>query len=204
MSHPTERLISCCGRAEVEIDELMVPLMRALWARGVHTCNGCCQGDPCGKARIWFPDIGEADKFACLYFGAYLNECEQLRKAGQDPPLGDRPVDRWEWSVFFRLPLMTRGTISVRFPHEQIDDVTRWLEASTADRLDQLPRHPEQVPVFEYAGRTLADVMAERHPPQSPPSPVYGSCLSCGHDTAVKSDGDWRHIKCATLEHAMP
>ena len=60
MTHPATPLITCCG-FPAPIDDDMVPLVRALWARGVHTCNGCCQGDPGGKAYgrayIAFPDI---------------------------------------------------------------------------------------------------------------------------------------------------
>jgi hypothetical protein len=154
MKHPAVRLITCCG-IEADIDTAMVPIIRSLWARGVHTCNGCCQGDIDWPAWIQFPDIGEADKFAKLTFGAWLDECEQHRQAGLPPPDVELDVTRWDWRLWPRFPLMTRGTVTVRFPHALIDDLARLVHNSTGDELNRLPRQPEDVPVYEHAGRTF-------------------------------------------------
>src|SRR5262245_50017318 len=106
MRHPTTTLISCDGEP-VGVDVDMVPVITALWRRGVQTCNGCCQGEPDGTSYVMFPDIGEADKFSALVMdgGAAPN---LVAGGGQWTDDGDYVESTWQWQL--------GGGGGVRFP----------------------------------------------------------------------------------------
>jgi hypothetical protein len=134
--HPSRRLRTPDGD-RADIDTLLVPLIRALWAAGYETI-GCCQ------------DIGESagtvsERSAAVWTGYALVEmpaedaCRLLDAVKSTPQFKDRMhwADQGAWSVTISvLPFGMGGALAVvpwaqvRFPASQIGDLTDVLTAA--------------------------------------------------------------------------
>ena len=64
------------SRGEVEIDEMLAPLIRLVWAAGIQTSQ-CCQEERPGEAYIEFPGTGEVEEFLDVAQKNYLVELER-------------------------------------------------------------------------------------------------------------------------------
>jgi hypothetical protein len=151
MTHPTEYLITCCGRP-APIDVELAPICKAIWAHGIHT-QWTCQGDGDGEAVIAFPDIGEADRFGQLLFD--FERMHTMRERGETLP--ERiPADKWKIETYFRFPLPQRATMSVRIPRADLPWLAEWL-TGTPPRQLQTPPIAEPCEVHSDAGRASSE-----------------------------------------------
>jgi hypothetical protein len=149
--HPSLLLIDCEGEPSA-IDVAMVPLITALWSRGVHTCNGCCQGDASEPAYIAFPDITDADRFSRLAIdgGAPANVVLGVtRSVSEDEAVR---AGLWRWAFIARLPFIERGIFRLAFPPDHIVALTAWIEAASPGCLADLPLMAINTSVHKRAG----------------------------------------------------
>jgi hypothetical protein len=155
MTHPTEYMITCCGRP-APIDVELAPICRAIWAYGIHT-QWTCQGDGDGNATIAFPDIGEADRFGQLLFD--FDRLHDMRQQ-QLIPLPDRiPAADWKITTLFRFPLPQRATMNVHIPRADLPWLAEWL-AGAPHRQLQTPPVAEPCEVSPDAGKASSEEYA--------------------------------------------
>lgn len=88
MSHPTTTMREPIGNEDVEIDELMVPIIEQLWADGIHT-HACCQGDPGETGHkmgyIAFDDVFHLGRFQQKFWGCSDRTLQR--------------VEHWHWCL---------------------------------------------------------------------------------------------------------
>jgi hypothetical protein len=139
MTHPTKRLRAPDG-TRAEIDVMLVPLIKALWAAGYDTIGSCQDlGESSGRA---------AERHGVYWKGYALLEmpvADTLRflDAAADSPLIDRLMLHWAepgaWEI--SLPIMPLSPFNddsdaeiapwaqIHFPNDQIDDLTKVITA---------------------------------------------------------------------------
>lgn len=137
------------GDTDVRVDELMVPLVQAIWAHGLTTTGSCqdLEESVLGGNYTMYPQVGDGKQHADLYRGLawlklpHADGMRLLRMLAADPTLARRM--RWlgdpgAWSCFSQISTDGSGgipmglTVEIQFPAWQIDQVVAVLTAAPA------------------------------------------------------------------------
>lgn len=149
--HRAKRLRPPGSETDVDIDELMVPLVEAIWAHGLAT-EGSCQDlaeSVLGGNYTMYPQVGDGKGHADLYRGlAWLklprtDGLRLLELLATDRTLAQRM--RWlgepgAWSCFSQIRTDDEGvlqlgqTVEIQFPARQIEHVVNVLKRDNGDR----------------------------------------------------------------------
>ena len=143
--HPSQRLDTPSG-AVADIDDKMVPLVRAIWALGLETIS-CCQdfGDGVAgqRAALNHESRYGGSAFIAFYCGyAWLKmptpDAKRLADLLAETEFRDKVTQRWtpgSWRM--HVPLVFRGNLGIEldeaaqihFPKQQIPRLTSVLES---------------------------------------------------------------------------
>lgn len=72
--HPGQQVTTCCAAhaddagGQAVIDTALLPVLRAVWAAGLHTTASCQQPTPAPAAMITLADVATADALIALAF----------------------------------------------------------------------------------------------------------------------------------------
>jgi len=152
MSHPSKKVFHRIYRRFVHIDELLAPLIKAMWKAGIHTCECCQEVDyggfwPNREGKAW---IGIED---FKYFGVLTNI---VLKADPDDVLTQRTSiytipdtmdfvsEGWLTEISPEFFMMHSGeevlgySVDWYFPQEDIPILTKRLNEFTGGRWVEL------------------------------------------------------------------
>jgi hypothetical protein len=110
-NHPTKKVRHPSGE-NIEIDELLAPLVKLVWARGLTTYS-CCQEEKPGLACIQFAGSGDVEQF--------------LFVAQQDSHVQVETWDEGEETI-----RSIRVRLLVLFPTKAIPAITKRFEEAPA------------------------------------------------------------------------
>lgn len=148
---PDTRLRLWLGDDPIPIDEELAPAIGACWQLGITTVSCCQQDHLLAVPRISFHRYPDLERFLNVILGpppadiADLTDDLALRMrnwAIPTEPVVHPSRRRWEIISVPDAYLVSWGIFSeVRFPHDDIPEVTRRLQAATRTRT-----HHERIP----------------------------------------------------------